>query len=474
MENFKIIQVLSSFNRKEVRLFGEFTASPYFNKNKSVQRLFNTFEKYYPDFNNRNFTLEKIYEKVFPDEKYDYHKLNNVMSDLYKLAEKFLAYRHIESTEFYIERNIFEELRAKGLYKIYEQKHSSYMKELLDRKHKDEDYFFNLYEMNDEYLWYTTIKKPNTELNILQAQFDHFFNFSLIRLLRLYNLMMHERNQNNVNYKLTMFNEVLEFIQNGQTEEIPLILVFKTIFLLLYTKDKKYYTELWLLKEKYADDFKINDRYLVYIHLYDFAAYMVNFKGDDSYNRDMFNIYKEQIDKKIMVPKDFLFFNYINVVKIACRVKEFDYAENFMKEFGPYLPENEKINVTEFCLGTIENARGNPEKALVHFSKSNFQNFILKVQVKILLLKIYYKLGMYEQTLGMIDTFRHYVAREEKMLAEHRESYNKFLILMGELIKIKESGSKDKSFELGKIKKEAEKIPANPFRVRTWLLDELN
>ncbi len=475
MENFKIIQVLKSFTRKDIRRFGEFVSSPYFNKNKSVIRLFEVFEPYHPEFSNRNFTLEKIFGKVFKGEKYDYHKLNNVMSDLYSLTEKFLAFQHVENSEFYIERNLLNELRRKELYKIYEQKHASFMKELIDRKYKDEDYFYYLYEINYEYLWYATQKTPNKELNILQTQFDNFFTYALIRLLKFYSLMLHERNQNNFDYKPEMFNEILNYISKTRKNEVPAVMVFKTILLLLHTKDKKYYNELWKLKEKYIDLFKSDDRDLIYIHLYDFAAYMVNFKGDDSYNRDMFNIYKEQIDKKIMIPKNFHHFNFINVVKISCRIKEFDYAENFIKEFSPHLPVNEADSILEFSLGTIENSKGNYKKALNHFSKTNFQNFILKVQVKIILLKIYYKLEMYEQALQMIDTFRHYIGREENLLPEHRESYNHFLKLMSELIRANElDNMTEKEFRIKKIKEETEKIPANPFRIKVWLLEELS
>jgi len=473
MENFKIIQVFKSFNRKDMKRFGEFIASPYFNKSKIIKELFEVFEKHHPGFDNRNFTLEKVYKKVFNDDKYDYHKIGNVISDLYQLSEKFLAYHSIEKKEFYIERNIFNELRNRGLYKIYEQKHSSYMKELIDRKYKDEDYFYYLYEMSDEFLWYATLKKPNTELNILQTEFDQFFSYTLLRLLRFYNLMLHERNQNNVNYRLTMFNEILNYVSNELTDQTPAIVVFKTILLLLHTKDRKYYNDLWELKERYMDEFKSDDRNLIYMHLYDYAAYMVNFKGDDSYNRDMFKIYKEQIDKKIMIPEGFHYFNFVNIVKIACRVQEFEYAENFMKEFRSSIPKNEEINVMEFCYGTIENVKGNLQKALKHFSKTNFQNFILKVQVKVLLLKTYYKLGMFEQALGMIDSFRHFVLREENLLSEHKESYTKFLILVGDLIRLKESHSKNTGFEVNKLKNDAELIPANPFRVKAWLIEEL-
>ncbi len=475
MENYKIIQVLRSLNKKELRNFGEFVNSPYFNKNEPVKRLLAAMEKYYPALNNRNFTIEKIFKKVFPRANYDYHKINNVISDLYKLSEKFLAQQHIENNEYYLERNIFRELRDKKLYKIYEQKYSAYMKDLIERKFKDEDYYYYLYEMNDEYLWYATIKKPNTELNILQTEFDHFFRFALIRLLRFYNLMLHEKSNTNVEYRLTFLNEIINFLQNEKAEDTPAIIVFKTILLLLHTKDKKYYSELWDLKEKYFDYFKFDDQYLIYIHLYDYAAYMVNFKGDDNYNKDMFIIYKEMLEKSFMKPENMLYPNLMNIIKISCRVGELVYAEKLINEFGPHIPSDERDNVLAFCYGTIENSKGNLKEAMKFFSRSNFQNFVFKVQVKILLLKIYYKLNMFEEALAMIDTFKHFVQREENLLREHKESYMLFLGAMIELIKIKSMiNSEEYEFSLRKIRKDTEKMPANPFRIKLWLQSELD
>lgn len=474
MENYKIIQALRSLDKKELRRFGDFVTSPYFNKNEPVIALFGVLEKNHPEFNSRNFTIEKIFAKVFPKDEYNYHKINNVISDLYRLFEKFLAQTHIEKKEFYIERNLFRELRERKLYKIYEQKFTGYMKELIDRNYKDEDYYYYLYEINDEYLWYATLKKPNTELNILQTEFDHYIRYTLIRLLRFYNLMLHEKNQTNVNYRLTMFNDILKFLETDTTLEVPAIKVFKTILFLLHTKDKKYYDELWSLKEKYFSDFNSDDKRLIYIHLYDFAAYMVNFKGDDVYNRDMFKIYKEMLETEFITPSNFLYPDFMNIVKIACRVKEFDFARAAVERFKPALLKNGNENAIEFCCGTIENATGNLSGALEHFSKSNFQNFIFKVQVKISLLQIYYRLGMYDQAESIIDTFKHFVSREDNLLEEHRKSYNMFLNLMSELIRVQSSETPDKDFKLHKLKKQAAEIPANPFRVKVWLLERIS
>jgi hypothetical protein len=457
-----------------MKRFGEFVSSPYFNRSRLVLSLFKALENYHPDFENRNLTLEKVFIKVFPKEEYEYHKINNVISDLYKLTERFLAQSHFEKTEFYLERNILPELRLKKLFGIYEQKMSAYTGKLIERNEKDENYFFYLYELNDEYLWYATIKKPNTELNILQTEFDHFLRYAVMRLLRFYNLMLHERNQNNYDYNLAMVNEVLDFLNKGDLSETPHINILKTTLLLLKTKERKYYDELWKLKEKHIREMNIEDARLLYIHLYDFAAYMVNFKGEESYSKDMFRIYKEMLEDKFITPLSFHYADFMNIVKIACRVKEFDFAKEALSAFEPYFPEGDKVNVGEFCRGQISYSESDLPKAMDHFSKTNFQNFIFKVQVKILLLKIYYALGMTEQVYQMVDTFKHYISREKNLLPEHRDAYLGFLNCMIQLCKIKNEPGKEREFELKKLKKDAAGIAANPFLVKTWLVSELN
>lgn len=286
--------------------------------------------------------------------------------------------------------------------------------------------------------------------------------------------MIHEKNQNNVKYDLKLFDEILNYVKKIDSK-IPALEIFKTILLLLYTKERKYYEILWKLKKKYNGQLRFDDNYLVYVHLYDFAAYMVNFKGDDSYNKDMFRIYKEMIDKKYMTPDNFLYPNLMNVVKIACRVNEFEYAEKIIPAFEPYFPQDEKNSIISFCQGIIEYSKGNLKKAMKQFSLTNFQNFIFKVQVKILLLKIYYKLNMFEEALFLVDAFRHFLSREQNLLKEHRDSYSIFLNIIIELIKTKNAGSKKESkLKLNKMKAIAEKMPANPFRIRVWLLEELS
>ena len=77
MNDLKLTRVLKTLNQKEFRKFGEFVQSPYFNKNKHVIALFEAISAYYPEFENRNFTAEKIYLKTFKGVKFDNAKFKN-------------------------------------------------------------------------------------------------------------------------------------------------------------------------------------------------------------------------------------------------------------------------------------------------------------------------------------------------------------------------------------------------------------
>ncbi|MEO8513770.1 MAG: hypothetical protein ABI543_09435 [Ignavibacteria bacterium] len=472
MQNYKLFDVLKILNKKEFKLLGEFVNSPYFNKSIRVITLYNLLAKYYPLFKNRNLTIEKLFSGIYHGEKYDYHKINNVISDLYQVTENFIIQQHQENDSDSRDMALITGLSR--INRLYEQKYNKRLNHLNTSGLKDDHYLYNMYLLNENYLRYITPLKPLSDLKLIQKMHDNFLDHAVIKLIKIYNLMLHETAQSRITFDLKWKDEILNYIDKSDPGSNPALFIFGSIFRLLLTQDIKYYNELKELKKKYLLSLKFPDQLALYTHMYDFAAYMVNFKGDDSFNRDMFEIFTEQIELKIMTKENFLYPNFMNVVKIACRVGEYNYAEKFIKEFEVSIPPAEKTNVLSFCHGVIENAKGNLKGALKYFSKSNFQNFIFKVQVKIMLLVIYYKLGMYEQALGIIDTFRHFLRNEENLLPGQSRSYNIFLKLMSDLVKLKESSNEsDKVYQLKKLYLEAQQIPLNPFRIRKLLFEEI-
>jgi len=205
-----------------------------------------------------------------------------------------------------------------------------------------------------------------------------------------------------------------------------------------------------------------------------FCAYAYNVLESTGFMYEHFLLSKENFDRGSIELGKILYMDFLNHVKIAVRVNEFDWAEKYIDKFKSKLNE-EKESTLNFCYGYIYYKKGNLSKALDLLSQTNFPNFIIKVQVKILLLQIYYESEMYEQALAMIDTFKHYVKSEKGLLEDFKNSFTEYLRLTNELIKIKTRlKEKQIGFDKKKISEGIEKIKFNQFGIKLWLREKVS
>ncbi len=475
MRNYKIIEVLKSLNRKEFKKFGEYVYSPFFNKNENVRKLYDVLSKYYPEFSNKNLSVEKIFEKVFPDEKYNYFKINNVVSDLYKLSESFLYHLGIESDKKFTKHYLLKELSERGLGDIYELVEKHYKNELDGLKIRDENYFNQLYKFYTESLNYNISKKPGDHPQIIQQQFDNFLNYSTVSLLKLYMYMHHLIKQNKVEFNMEMFENFSNYVKGKDFPENPAYMIYKGIMMLELNQGKEYFLKLKETKDKYADRISTEDLHNVLLFMHDFTASIINKTGDESFRTEEFELVKEMIDRKIFTKENIIYPNLINIYKAACAVKQYDWANRFLREYLPSIPEKDRNNTEYCCTGYMHYTKKNFTKALECFAKTNFQWFILKTFVKTLTLKIYYEEEMYEQAIAFIDAYRHYLHNDDKIIEEHKSTHFLFLKYLSSLIKIKLDGGSS-TYELKKLEDQINTMKTNSFGVKLWLLrkaDEL-
>lgn len=474
MQNTKLIQLLKTFSAQEFKQFGDFIISPIYNKNKKVFLLYESLKKYYPEFDSNDMANEKIFIKIFPKEEYDYFKIKNVISDLLMLGKEYLAFIHFRNNSKVKDIYLLKQLRERNLDTMFEQVFKTAKKELEENSVKDENYFYSNFEITGELISYYTPKEPNKHFHLKQEEFDYFHKYSVICLLKFYNLMLHEQRQNNFDFDFKMIDEVFEYLKKNKSEENPTLLIYYNIILLEKEKDEKYFFELKNLKDKYLDLLNKGDQYMFFLHMAGFCAYAYNVLESTGFMYEHFLLSKENFDRGSIELGKILYMDFLNHVKIAVRVNEFDWAEKYIDKFKSKLNE-EKESTLNFCYGYIYYKKGNLSKALDLLSQTNFPNFIIKVQVKILLLQIYYESEMYEQALAMIDTFKHYVKSEKGLLEDFKNSFTEYLRLTNELIKIKTRlKEKQIGFDKKKISEGIEKIKFNQFGIKLWLREKVS
>ena len=474
MQNTRLIKFLKSLNSNEIRQFRDFVNSPSFNKNKNIAELFEILHKYYPDFETDELTEESLYQKIFKNEKYQYFKIKNLISDLFGLGKEFLAFSVFRRDNFINEKFLLSELRKRNLDTAFEQTFKYAEKSLEKIQAKDENYFLHKMDLQFEIMSYYSPKKPNINFHYFQDRLDLFVSYSSIFLLKLYNIMLHETNQNNFSFDMKMYDNVMDYLKGSSFADNPTLEVYYNILLMEKTKDEKYFYALKELRNKYKDSLTPFDNYMLYLHMDSYCTTAYNIHGRTDLLDEQFMLVRENLMYNIPEHGKILYPDFLNEVKKAVRVNEFDWAENYIEKYNHILTD-EKENTLNFCYGFISYKKGELDKALELFSKANFSNFIIKIQVKILLLQIYTDKEYYEQAELMVDTFRHYLSREKSVLDSIKKSVLEFLRITSDLIKLRtDINAKNKEFKIEKIKSDIDNMSNNRFGIKLWLKEKVN
>lgn len=472
MQNSKLIQALKKLNTKEFRRFSEFVDSPFFNKNKNVRILMETLAQYYPKFENQDLTEENIYKKVFPGIKFDYFKIRNLLSELFQLYKEYLKIISYEKKSIEAEINLLNELHERDMDVAYQQSDKTVQKYLDGSKVKDEKYFFLKHNLDRINTAHYKFEKSKYTFDSIQTEFDSFLQYSLTGLLQHYSKMLHNRNHGNINYKMDMFDEVLEFIKDKDFDYSPSCQIYKQIILVELNRDENDYKRLKSLKDKYSDRISKEDLYSLLLVINSFAVHRLKL-GDESYYKDRFLSLKEIIERKFFADA-VLYPNFVTTYTSACMAGEFKWAANFMESYkNGITPKEEQFNTITFCDAFLAYRKGEFGKALGLFARTNFKLFLFKVMVKSYMLRIYYEQDMHEQTLNAVDAFRHYL-KSEKMISEAQKSVHyEFLknITLLSNIKLVEN-KKTRQIELMAAEKSINKIESNPMGIKNWLIQK--
>ena len=100
MVNSNLLQLVSKLTSSELKEFGDYVRSPFFNKNEGVIKLFDYLKRHHPDFDQMNFEKEFVYKKLFPSVEYDDAFMRKLMFNLAKLVEDFLSYKFYSNDKF--------------------------------------------------------------------------------------------------------------------------------------------------------------------------------------------------------------------------------------------------------------------------------------------------------------------------------------------------------------------------------------
>lgn len=483
MKKTLLIEILSKFSSKEMKEFGDFVNSPYFNKSKSVTLLYSYLNKEYPDFKQERIDKEFVFKLLFPERDYNDGFMRLQIHALNKLAEDFISDIKFRENPYLKDRFLLEHfVLDKKAPRLFEKKYYAVKEKNSKIEIKDADYYLNEFEVEILFGKYKFLIDDNV-LNVTDLPKEEYLrkteylkNNFFITILNQYRYLLNTKSLFKIDYEDDFREVVIAYLKShNEYLKIPVLKLHYLELQLLLEDDEKFYFELKQHLINNFDSFSWSEKFSTMSILENFCLSMI-YKEKDEYCEEKHSLHKFILEKKLftkyeggkMTETDFQ-----NIAGMAIKLDKPDWAEEFINKYKAYLDEKDKNNVLNLCFCKLNLYRKNFEKALAYINLiKDIDDVVYKISKKCITLEIYYEQNLVVEAFNYIDSFKHFVSNDKLITDMEKDRISKFIKFTNELLKIK---SHKDAKDLYVLKTELENT--NNVYKKKWLLnkaEELN
>jgi hypothetical protein len=491
MINSKITEILKTFDTNELKEFGKFSKSPYFNNNKSIIKLYGFFVKYYPNFDKKSFTKENAYKFVFPNKSYNDGTMRKLLSEIQSLAEEFLTYVSIKKNfDFQKRLALLYQLSEKKLDRLFELNVCEFDKTLKELENFDDEYFKNNFDLEVAKLNFKNARgRAGFDFKSISIDLQKCANYLICYTL----IMSFKLNQdlfvtgvstdfdktNTLVYKFIESlgpNKFLEILKSFTPEYYPVIAIYFNRFMISagYDDDDKYY---WQLKDLILQNIGLFTRF----EKYNLLLFLENscdekIYANKNFNKELHNIHIIMLSTGLYVANENDHLSLVRFRKIiidAISINEIKWVEEFIGNYLDKLPEEFRSNMYYYTQALLNFCKANFEKTLENISKVKSDVYTVKFDVWTLKLQCEFELKYLEEAYYSIDSYKHSLKSDTTSPQLMKNRFLTFLNFYNNLLKlsINSEDLKKNTTSLEILRNDV--LKSSELLKKKWLLEKL-
>jgi len=447
MQDSKLIQLIQSFTKEEIRVFGNYLEGTSYRKTSNVFALFNYLKKLHPVFPEEKIAKEYVFKKIMPKGKvYNNKRMRDVMSILSITIENFLLAKELEESEMERELLMLNVLRKRKQDKLFFQKvHQIQKKWEKDAPPGIERYLYEYLIQKAHYSHpnYVSVSEKKMSLHNLMEKIDNYYLAS--KLYCTVNLL---QTQNHLkpkdgNQPILFIEDINKICNDNPFNKNPHINILNLFFHAYIQKDYSNYDYLKKLYVNNINAFNDSEKFdlLLILQHYCYINYQ---QGNEQSLKEVFNLYKFSIEQKIVIEDEMLAHDmFRSIVAIGCKVGEIAWTEQFIMNYQQYLPINNRSDIVLLCEAIVIFCQQDFETCLSKLLTVKFQDTVYGIQVRALLMKCYYELNNYEEAFHNIaHSFSIFLHRNNAISDKLKELNLNFIQFLKKLHKEKYEPSK--------------------------------
>jgi len=463
MENSKLLAILRTLSKAELRELEKFISSPYFTTGRDCTELYGLLKQSWPEFRGEKVQKKYVYENLYHDKTYGDKRsisvLSTITSELYGLVKEYLTYSALKRDERGKKLLLLRNLLDKKLYREFESEYNntisdSSLNEKSDKRGSASNFLesFRLNYLYNEYAW----KRGDMEklYNGLLHSTNDAITFALITAYKF----MDTKDTAKLTFNIKTGNaladimlgsldneKMIDLISENYPELYPYISVNHLVYVMnsnkgeLNNESLLYYRKLKDVMDKNADVFGHTEKYMLYQALENYMAIRLEQKQNEKENySELFDVYKRSLEQgvyKVSPESNIEPTVFRNMLMTACDMNEFNWAENFIEKYSDELPEESAVSMKNHAYATLYFNKQEYEKALRYTININLDYIRHKIDVKVLQFKIFYELDDYEPAYNLLDTLRHYISSSGEISSIVNTRVTGFINYSGELLR---------------------------------------
>lgn len=438
MYKSKLIQLLKTFTKEEVKEFDRFVRSPFFNREQRCVQLWEQVRRFYPNFTATQLEKHHLMALVFPKKSCSLASFRALISQLTKLIEQFLVVmqRKQEDSVEQWQIDLLKSLHIRQQEKLFIATAKQLEKKLAVQQ-QDAQYF-NHYGTFKEQLLAFKMRYPKFSLPTSHhVVLEHFRTYSTIVELSYCCSILNRATFKKSRLIKDDFMAYYQYISNKkELLHIPIVQCYYSLFkMLLYVEEEQYFQQT---KQQLANTLlHKKDQNAIYTTLLNYCTQKI-IAGQATYYQEMFALYQIMLSQHLLERDNCINIRYVkNIASLGLKLKRFDWTKSFITDYKTKVLPQYQDSVFHFNMGAWHFYQQQYKEALTHFMQVNYIDAFYHCDCKSLLLKCYYELKETEAFLSLIDAFKMYLKREKSLSADRKKAYHHFMRFTLRLYKIK-------------------------------------
>jgi hypothetical protein len=439
MKNSKLIDALKQLNVREQSKYKDLVYSPFFNKNKKVQKLVDYCLRYSPDFEAKAFHKKKAFEVVFDDQiAYNEYQINNIISDALRLLYLYLAQQQIMNHEEIWRTTQHEVLLNRRMVKHLPAVERRLSQLLEQKKAAGYSYFHHNYLLESRLDRSRLLQDGRTYNPHLQHANNTLDQLYWNNKLRIACDMASRNKVINAAYECYFLDTLTAIYQSSPEilEQHPAIQLYYQALQTIQTEQEQDYQKLRELLVSYSASIPVEERYDLYDYAQNYCVKKIN-SGQTEYYAQILDLYKEMLERDVLLRNGYLTqWSYINILTAGLRLPDFEWTEWFIHNYKKQLQPDVRENVFTYSLASLYFEQDDYHRALLSLQGVVFSDIFYHLSAKIIQLKSYFELEEHEAFLSLLEASKKFLSRNRQLSSYQVQSNSSFFRIVGKLHKL--------------------------------------